>query len=180
MSSTDTINRNIGQIKWFNTRAGFGFITCSHAWRQGDSSVVSTVPAGSFAGQDMFVHFSGITVTSSQYKYLVQGEYVEFDIVKPEGDSKHEYHAVNVTGIAGGRLMCEARTEAMKSVPEKSVRRSRVRKNNLKNEATGAEPKEEVVATEKEGEFKKVARKRSNKNKRVVTKKTASEPSSQL
>ncbi len=89
MSST----RVIGQVKWFNTKAGYGFITGSD---------------GEHKDHDIFVHFSSIKVVNSQYRYLVQGEYVEFDVVKPEGD-KHEHHAVNVTGINGGSIMCESR-----------------------------------------------------------------------
>jgi hypothetical protein len=38
---------------------------------------------------------------------LVQGEFVHFDLVKVEGDDKREFHAKNVTGINGGKLMCE-------------------------------------------------------------------------
>ena len=85
--------RVIGQVKWFNTKAGYGFITGSD---------------GEHKEHDIFVHFSSIKVVNSQYRYLVQGEYVEFDVVKPEGD-KHEHHAVNVTGINGGSIMCESR-----------------------------------------------------------------------
>ena len=40
---------------------------------------------------------------------MVQGEYVEFDLVKPDSGS-HEYKAMSVTGISGGELMCETRT----------------------------------------------------------------------
>jgi CspA family cold shock protein len=81
--------RYIGCVKWFNNKAGFGFITLI-----GDNQ------------KDVFVHWSSIKVENSQYKYLVQGEYVEFEIVKPEGD-KHEFHAIAVSGIKGGNLMCE-------------------------------------------------------------------------
>jgi cold shock CspA family protein len=89
MSST----RVTGQVKWFNTKAGYGFITgCG----------------GEHKDHDIFVHYSSIKVVNSQYRYLVQGEYVEFNVVKPEGD-KHEHHAVNVTGINGGSIMCESR-----------------------------------------------------------------------
>lgn len=86
---TTTGERHIGCVKWFNNKAGFGFITMV-----GDDQ------------KDVFVHWSSIKVENSQYKYLVQGEYVEFELVKPEGD-KHEFHAVSVSGIKSGNLMCE-------------------------------------------------------------------------
>ena len=41
---------------------------------------------------------------------MVQGEYVDFSITKTtSGD--HEYQAVDVHGIKGGKLMCETRHE---------------------------------------------------------------------
>jgi len=44
----------------------------------------------------------------TQYKYLVQGEYVEFEFIESANDN-HKYQATNVTGIKGGKLMCETR-----------------------------------------------------------------------
>ena len=55
----------IGCVKWFNNKAGYGFIT---------------VTDGSKAGSDIFVHHSSIQIDTEQYKYLVQGEYVEFSL----------------------------------------------------------------------------------------------------
>lgn len=85
-----------GRVKWFNSKAGYGFIT---------------VCDGEHAGKDIFVHYSAVSSTNPQYKYLVQGEYVEFMITKPE-NSDHEYHAVAVGGVKGGNLMCETRRES--------------------------------------------------------------------
>jgi cold shock protein len=87
--------RILGRVKWFNNKAGYGFIT---------------VNEGSRAGSDIFVHHSGIQVSSEQYRYLVQGEYVEFFIVKTEGGA-HEFQAGDVSGIHGGKLMCETRKD---------------------------------------------------------------------
>lgn len=81
-----------GRVKWFNNRSGFGFIT--------------VCDEGDLKDKDIFVHWSAIKVENSQYKYLVQGEYVEFNVVKPE-KGEHEYNAVNVSGVKGGNLMCE-------------------------------------------------------------------------
>ena len=85
----------IGRVKWFNTKAGYGFIT---------------VTDGAQAGTDVFVHHSDINVVNQQYKYLVQGEYVEFNLTKVESE-KYEWQASNVSGIKGGKLMCETRYE---------------------------------------------------------------------
>ena len=54
-----------GRVKWFNNKAGYGFIN---------------VTDGARSGTDVFIHHSAINVDSQQYKYLVQGEYVEFEL----------------------------------------------------------------------------------------------------
>jgi len=82
----------IGKVKWFNNKAGYGFITL----KEGEEF------------RDIFVHYSAIRVTNSQYKYLVQGEYIQFDLEKSD-DGPHEVKAINVTGVTGGELMCETR-----------------------------------------------------------------------
>ena len=83
-----------GCVKWFNNKAGYGFITVTD---NGDS-------------RDVFVHHTAIQVNQSQYKYLVQGEYVELTIIQVEND-KHEMQVSDVRGIKGGKLMCETRNE---------------------------------------------------------------------
>ena len=104
MSSTDSVTllkgttsdeRLIGRVKWFNNKAGYGFIT---------------VTDGAQSGADVFVHHTVIGVSSQQYKYLVQGEYVEFSISATQ-NTTHDFQASNVCGIKGGKLMCETRNE---------------------------------------------------------------------
>jgi len=87
--------RLTGRVKWFNNKAGYGFIT---------------ITDGSRSGSDIFVHHSAIEVENQQYKYLVQGEYIEFNLVKTSSGD-HEWQAYNVNGIKGGKLMCETRHE---------------------------------------------------------------------
>jgi cold shock CspA family protein len=113
MSSTD---RFIGRVKWFNNKAGYGFIT---------------VTDGPKAGSDIFAHHSAIKVDSEQYKYLVQGEYIEFSLINTTSD-KHEYQAGDICGVKGGKLMCETRREVRSfrtiegtSEPVKKYRRVR-------------------------------------------------------
>ena len=84
-------SRQLGIVKWFNNKAGFGFVTML-----GDEST------------DVFVHHSGVSVDREQYKYLVQGEYVEFNLSKSENND-HEWQAINVSGVQKGPLMCETR-----------------------------------------------------------------------
>ena len=94
-STVTSSDRFIGRVKWFNNKAGYGFIT---------------VTDGPKAGSDIFVHHSSIKVDAQQYKYLVQGEYVEFALsAVSSGD--HEFQASDVSGIKGGKIMCETRHE---------------------------------------------------------------------
>ncbi len=92
--SNAPVNKLTGQVKWFNSKTGYGFITA--------------LTEGEYKNKDIFVHYSNLILTNSQYKYLVQGEYVEFETVKPNS-GEHEFHAIKVSGILGGNLMCEIR-----------------------------------------------------------------------
>ena len=93
--------RHTGRVKWFNEKNGYGFITPVNN-------------ENSNLNNDIFVHHSSIVVGKNQYKYLTEGEYIEFDL-EPTENSEHEYHAVNVTGIARGLLLCETRFEHLES-----------------------------------------------------------------
>ncbi len=110
-----------GRVKWFNNKAGYGFIT---------------VTDGSRSGTDVFVHHSAINVENQQYKYLIQGEYVDFDLIKTDSE-KHEWQASNVAGIKGGKLMCETRRE---------LKQARTEYKSTKEPV--AEPKQKAVPSE--------------------------------
>ncbi len=90
-----------GRVKWFNNKSGYGFITVLK------TDEAACVPVGT----DVFAHHSEINVTSDQYRYLVQGEYVAFDVVKTT-NANHEYQCAKVKGMYGGQLICETRHDA--------------------------------------------------------------------
>jgi len=114
--------RLTGRVKWFNNRAGFGFVT---------------VMEGDKRDEDVFVHHSGIVVNSEQYKYLVQGEYVSF-VLRESDNEEHPYQAGDVKGVLSGWLMCETRNanrssrseEGDEDGDEEAPRRSRPRRQN--------------------------------------------------
>jgi len=93
----------VGQVKWFNNRLGYGFITI--------------VSPGEHNGEDIFVHQQHITPKTSDYRSLQQGEYVSFQLGTADANSaaaaatenagKHVNQAVKVTGVFGGALMCD-------------------------------------------------------------------------
>jgi cold shock protein len=96
--------RVFGRVKWFNNKAGYGFV-----------SLVSTTTPNTES--DIFVHHSSVVVSTEQYRYLVQGEYVEFSLIHTPG-KEHEYQAGDVSGIHGGKLMCETRHESRQNRAE--------------------------------------------------------------
>ncbi|MFV0250404.1 MAG: cold-shock protein [Bacilli bacterium] len=52
-----------GKVKWFNNEKGFGFIENSN-------------------GEDIFIHYTSIL--SAGYKTLIEGQYVEFELVRTD------------------------------------------------------------------------------------------------
>ena len=87
-----------GVVKWFNSKVGYGFITCLNK---------------EYQNKDIFVHHSALIgeqkndtyKSNDTYKYLVEGEYVEFQLIHDHNNSKHPIYATNVSGILKQPLM---------------------------------------------------------------------------
>jgi CspA family cold shock protein len=109
-------DRLTGSVKWFNNKAGYGFVT---------------VKGGDHDGKDVFAHYSAIKVVDDQFRYLVQGEYIEFDLTKDES-GKHDFVVSNISGIKGGSLMCEVQrvNEAAKKPLTRVVYKYVVKENS--------------------------------------------------
>lgn len=103
-SSSEESTVYFGQVKWFNKNKNFGFIT------------IITNGDGEFKGQDIFVHQRNINAVG--YRTLSPGEYVQFNRTENDNESTkttHPFHATQVSGIYGGKLMCEIRNDYWKS-----------------------------------------------------------------
>jgi len=97
MTDTALTTRQVGRVKWFNNQSGYGFITYTNA---------------SGSDEDVFVHHSALLTDGDQFRYLVQGEYVEFETTQVENKgSAPRTVAKDVRGMSGGMLMCETRHE---------------------------------------------------------------------
>jgi CspA family cold shock protein len=112
-----TTVKTSGRVKWFNNSSGYGFITAT----DGDKT-----------GEDVFVHHSALNTEEQQYNYLVLGEYVEFGWAEVTDKETHQWQASSVTGINGGKLMCETHKE-QRLTNEDSSRRPRNNDGNLKS-----------------------------------------------
>ena len=155
---TSTPDSFTGRVKWFNNKAGYGFITITDGVR---------------SGTDVFAHHSSISVSDQQYKYLVQGEYVEFNLSDTQND-KHEFQASNICGIKSGQLMCETRHSF--KVARNTYKTS---KGDSTDEAPQAAPVKEIKQKKPVAESKqstKSSNEGDNKDwKTVVGKNTKSE-----
>ena len=130
MSSTDsqtetTSMTHEGRVKWFNNKAEYGFIS---------------VIGGENDGMDVFAHHSAIQVSEEQYKYLVQGEYLEFNLSNVESKS-HKYQASDIRGVKGGKLLCETRNENRSSAP-RSNRSNKSKKTQTRTESSSVDNNE--------------------------------------
>ena len=86
------------QVKWFNKRKGYGFVS-----------------------GDLFVHHSDIIV--SGYKYLKRGEYITGEVVETGGKKKLS----NIRApMEGGKLMCEVESEDQHGLVDGLVRQDRL------------------------------------------------------
>lgn len=114
-------DRSTGSVKWFNNKAGYGFVT---------------VKGGDQDGKDVFAHYSAINVADDQFRYLVQGEYIEFDLTKDES-GKHDFVVSNISGIKGGSLMCEVQKANEKPRETRVVYKYVVSDNKASGDADG-------------------------------------------
>lgn len=98
----DTVGIHTGQVKWFNDKLGYGFITlCGPT----DSvfSMEDDTPVTLDGGRDVFVHHSGVRPVNSNFHSLRKGEYTSFNMMHGQNGPQ----AIDVTGIGGGTLMCD-------------------------------------------------------------------------
>ena len=90
-----------GRVKWFNPKAGYGFITLLNTKEE---------------MEDVFVHHSGLSPQKECFKTLYQGEYVSLSI---KTDETGKNFGTNVTGIGGNELMCERFADSAGGAPSR-------------------------------------------------------------
>lgn len=99
------MSRVVGNVKWYDTKKGFGFVTL-------------VTPELENTGNDIFVHFSNVNVVDG-YRRLFPGEYVEFELGRAE-DGRSV--CLNVSGLFGGNLLCQNDDHRFKVFPKRRAR----------------------------------------------------------
>jgi CspA family cold shock protein len=91
-TATETLT---GRVKWFNNPRGYGFLS----YRDSDGT-----------DKDVFVHYSAINCQSdNSFRTLTQGEYISFTLA--DSNKAGKLQAANVTGVNGGPLLSEQRSQ---------------------------------------------------------------------
>ena len=154
-SSTSSTNakasRQIGIVKWFDTKKGFGMITT-----MGDL----------YKNKDIFAHHTEVIVKTPQYKYLIAGEYVSYDVNDVGGGGgEAKLTAVNIKGVLNGPVMCETlNTEKLLKNAYNAKRRQEYSSSNQNSRtAEEVEPKRNIKETAKEPVAKETATKETAK-----------------
>ena len=89
----DTVGARAGQVKWFNDKIGFGFITMLSSEPASESPPMYDVDVG----KDIFVHHTGIRpMHGSNFRTLRKGQNVTFNMA----DGHNGPQAVDVTPIS--------------------------------------------------------------------------------
>ena len=81
------VGSELGQVKWFDNKLGYGFIS---------------VLTNEHKGSDIFVHQTNVSPLETEFRTLMKGEYVSLNV---SNDDKVQ--AINVTGVLGGSLRCD-------------------------------------------------------------------------
>jgi cold shock CspA family protein len=127
MSDTTSQEVYLGRVKWFNNKTGYGFATVIDGPCDCDK-----------IGTDIFAHHSSINVAEEQYKYLVQGEYIEFSISAIDSSADYKFQAVGIRGVKGGMLLCETRNQTRANMTQ------RPKANSGKARPRGGGPRSET------------------------------------
>ena len=130
-SNNETISpRQVGIVKWFSNKLGYGFITYNNE----DNEPL-----------DVFVHHTSIKPLKTTYRTLTMGEYVEFSLAELKGNDQKQ--AINITGPSNGPLLSDSITEFRETYKKKNSYPKYVQYRNKSNNYVS---NEQVVPTSSE------------------------------
>jgi cold shock CspA family protein len=88
-----TENNEVGKVKFFNHKKGFGFIEIIN-------------PESKYVGTEQFVHFTEVK-SVSDFKKLIPGEIVSLNVINKPGDDEKTVCS-NVQGLYGSKLFIDS------------------------------------------------------------------------
>ena len=88
-----TENNEVGKVKFFNHKKGFGFIEIIN-------------PESKYVGTEQFVHFTEVNCVSD-FKKLIPGEIVSLSVINKPGDEDKTVCS-NVQGLYGTKLFIDS------------------------------------------------------------------------
>ena len=113
-SNNETISpRQVGIVKWFSNKLGYGFITYDNKDNE---------------SQDVFVHHTSIKPLKTTYRTLTMGEYVEFSLAELKGNDQKQ--AINITGPSNGPLLSDSITEFRDTYKKRNTYPENIQKRN--------------------------------------------------
>ena len=113
-SNNETISpRQVGIVKWFSNKLGYGFITYDNKDNE---------------SQDVFVHHTSIKPLKTTYRTLTMGEYVEFSLAELKGNDQKQ--AINITGPSNGPLLSDSITEFRDTYKKRNTYPENIKKRN--------------------------------------------------
>tara|TARA_B110000967_G_C18649106_1_gene442424 strand:+ start:113 stop:475 length:363 start_codon:yes stop_codon:yes gene_type:complete len=81
------IGSELGQVKWFDNKLGYGFVT---------------VLTNKHKDTDIFAHQTNVFPLETEYRTLSKGEYISLNVSEDD-----KVQAMNITGVLGGSLRCD-------------------------------------------------------------------------
>ena len=112
--------RQVGIVKWFSNKLGYGFIT----YNNNDNKPL-----------DVFVHHTSIKPLKTTYRTLTMGEYVEFSLAELKGNDQKQ--AINITGPSNGPLLSDSITEFRDTYKTRNTYSKNIpHKNNYVNQTS--------------------------------------------
>ena len=105
--------RQVGIVKWFSNKLGYGFITYDNKDNE---------------SQDVFVHHTSIKPLKTTYRTLTMGEYVEFSLAELKGNDQKQ--AINITGPSNGPLLSDSITEFRDTYKKRNTYPENIQKRN--------------------------------------------------
>lgn len=159
MSETPSdTTRYAGRVKWFNNKAGYGFISTSVDGQD----------------QDIFVHHSELQPSTNLFRYLVEGEYVEFGLSQTSSEDD-KVSARAVKGLNGGKLMCETRNDRKQNQMARGEDNDEAPRRRPRRGGGG--PRGEKILTDTNGQEWELVRRRGPSTTRRDTNEDSSQPS---